>query len=94
MMYANVNYDYAQHTQPYQYVELIKTNASCDGTYLDLNDLFEKLSITVKTLTDKEKIFNLYNDCVYFGEEENKQLNAHIKRISVKEKGNIFDYYD
>lgn len=94
-MYINMQdlqYDY--NKQPAAYIEVISTNISSDGTFNDLNDMFEKLSLRVKPMTDKEKIFELYQDCIYFGDEENKKLNEYIKSISVKEKENIFDYYD
>lgn len=88
----NLHYDY--NRQPVPYVEVISTNVSSDGTFNDLNDLFEKLSLRVKPMTDKEMIFELYQDCICFGDEESKKLNEYIKSISVKEKENIFDYYD
>lgn len=94
-MYINMhNLQYDYNKQPVEYVEVISTNISSDGTFNDLNDMFEKLSLRLKPMTDKEMIFELYRDCVYFGDEENKKLNEYIKSISVKEKENIFDYYD
>lgn len=90
----NLHYDYNYNSQPVPYVEVVSTNVSSDGTFIDLNDMFEKLSLKVKSTTDKEKIIELYKDCIYFGDEESKALNEYIKNISVKEKENIFDYYD
>lgn len=88
----NLHYD--NNIQPVSYVEVISTNVSSNGTFDDLNDMFEKLSLRVKPITDKERIFDLYNDCVCFGDMESKKLNEYIKSISIKEKENIFDYYD
>ena len=94
-MYINMPsalYDYNRQSTPY--VEVIRANVSNDGTFNNLNDLFEKLSIRIKEKTDREKVFDIYNDCVYFGVEESSKLNEYIKNISIKEKDNIFDYYD
>lgn len=76
------------------YMEVVKTTFSTDGTFDDINDLFEKLSLRFKCLTDKERIFNIYSDCIPFGKEESKKLNDYIKTIQVKERDCIFDYYD
>jgi len=91
-MYINMPYDYDR--TPVPYVETISTNISSDGTFNSFNDMLEKISLRIKSLNDKEKIFGLYEDCVYFGDDENKKLNEYIKSISIKEKENIFDYYD
>lgn len=89
-----INMQDLYYKQPIPYVEVISTNVSNDGTFNDLNDMFEKLSLKVKPMTDKEIIFKLYEDCFCFGDEEKTKLNKYIKSISVKEKTNIFDYYD
>ncbi len=94
-MYINMqNMQDNYHRQHTPYVEVISTNTSSDGTFNNLNDMFKKTSLSIKPLTDKERIFGLYKDCVYFGNEESKKLTEYIKSISVKEQDNIFDYYD
>ena len=92
-MYINTQ-DIHYYEQQMPYMEVISTNVSSDGTFNNLNDMFERLSIKIKPLSDTEKILKLYEDCVYFGEEESKKLNEYIKKVSIKEKENIFDYYD
>ena len=82
------------YSESIPYVEIVQVNVSNDATFRNFNEQLEKLSIRLKSQTDKEQIFNLHKDCVYFGEEENKQVDNYIKNNSVKEKNNIFDYYD
>lgn len=94
-MYINMQntyYDY--NNQTVSYIEVVSSNVSSDGTFKDLNDMFEKLSFNIKIESDKKRIFELYKDCIYFGEEESKKLLDYIKKLSIKEKENIFDYYD
>lgn len=93
-MFVNIQDTFNYHKQTEPYIEVISADVSSDGTFNNLNDLFEKLSIKIKPRTDKEQIFNLYKDCVYFGNSENKKLNEYIKSKRVEEKESIFDYYD
>lgn len=90
-MTYNTQYVYQQ---PKSYVDVIYTNVSNDATFDNLNALFEKLSLKLKRQTVKEEIFDLYSDCVYFGEEENRKLNKYINENKMEVKNNIFDYYD
>ena len=91
-MYIDAQYDNLKSNAPY--VETVTSNVSNDATFSSSNELFEKLSITINFLTEKERIFNLFKNCMHFGEIENKHLNDYLKSISVEEKNNIFDYYD
>lgn len=93
----NIDIQHGQYNysnRPITYVETVEANVSSDGTFDDINDMFEKLSLKLKPMTDKEKIFKLYENCVTFGNEENRKINNYIKSISVEEKESIFDYYD
>ena len=88
----NMYYDYNKQADPY--VEVVSLNISSDGTFNNLNDMFEKLSLKVESIIEKEKIFELSKDWAFFGDTESKKLAEYIKSISVEEKENIFDYYD
>ncbi len=84
---------YENDKQPIFYTEKINTIVSRQGSFVNYNELLEKLFIKIKPQTDKEQIFSLYKECIHFGEAENVKINRYIKSISVKEKNNIFDYY-
>lgn len=94
-MNANTTLMYdTQYVYHQSYVDVIYTNVSNNATFDNINDLFQRLSLKLKKQTEKEEILNLYNDCIYFGDEENKKLNQYISENKMEVKNNIFDYYD
>lgn len=88
-----IMYD-TQYVYNQPYVDVLYTNVSNNATFDNINDLFEKLSLKLKCKTDRELVFDLFNDGVYFGEEENKKLNQYIDENKMEVKANILDYYD
>lgn len=93
-MYISVQNSYYNYNiQNTSHIETITTSISNDGTFAGLNDMIEKLSLRIKPTSDKEKIFDMFEDSVYFGDDEKKKVDKYINSICVKEKDNIFDYY-
>lgn len=90
----NLDSQYVYNNQFIPYVVSVSGNLNNSGIFDDVNSMFENLSVSVKPLKDRERIFNLANDFVHFGNEENKILDEYISSISVERKNNLLDYYD
>lgn len=76
------------------YIRTVDSTCSCDATFLNFNDMFNKIMIKYDKKSIKQEILEMYAECIYFTEEENNNLKNYIHLNSVEEKNNIFDYYD
>lgn len=76
------------------YIRIVDSTYSCDATFLDFNDMLDKLMIKYNKKSIKQEVLEMYGECIYFTEEENNNLKNYIHLNSVEEKNNIFDYYD
>ncbi len=94
MYINNLDLQNIYNNQLIPYVVSVSGNVNNSGIFGDLNDVFENLSISVKPLKDRERIFSIASDFVRFGNEENKILDEYISSISVERKNNLLDYYD
>ena len=94
-MYINIpDMTYNDFNSSLAYIETINVNITNNATFLNADDIFNNSLITVKSLTEKEKIFNFFDSCIHFGEKNSSIINKHIKKDSIKEQDNFFKYYD
>lgn len=78
------------------------TNATCsscavgsmtsDGTYMNVNDYYIKYYID--NSSDKEAILALFENEVYFDEDDEESAEKAVEQLVVDKKENFYDYYD
>ena len=67
-------------------------NTSIGGTFLDFDKYFDFFKI--KNKSAKEEILDIFENEVFFNDDDNAAALEEIKTLQIEKKGNIFSYYD